>query len=579
MATLNSAGVGSGLDVNAIVTQLMSAERQPVTAVQKQQTETQSQISAFGQVQSALSSLMTAVNNLKSEDRFSAYKSVVQEGAGFSATPGYRAVGGTYNIEVQNLAEAQKNMTAINATSLDDDVAGAGGKLSIKVGSGTAVDVTIPANANLKDIRDAINQANAGVNASITQNTDASGNTIYNLVVAGKTAGTANQFSLTASGDALLDKFTAGQAATPQVLTSSFTANFSNTPVIGNTGGTLTFASGSGSMAVTIPPNASLDDIAQAINDDPSNIGITAAVTGNAGSYTLQFSANSPGLNSEFSVSASGAAGLSNFTYTPGSGGSMTLTTEARDAVSAMTSITTAKDAKVLIDGVTYTSATNTLTGAIQDVSLNLTKAQTGTAYKLEVKTDADTVTSNIESFVKSYNDLNSKLRSLTAYNTETKTGGALNNDFTARSIQYGLRNTFQNALTSDSGRLNRLSDVGITFAKDGSLTIDSTKLKAALDDPSKDVSSLFMTKNGVDGYAVKLAQYIDTVNGTTGVLTNKVNNLNNRIKLFDKQVEALETRLKLTEQRYRDQFTQLDVTMSKMTQLSGYLTNQLAKL
>jgi len=141
------------------------------------------------------------------------------------------------------------------------------------------------------------------------------------------------------------------------------------------------------------------------------------------------------------------------------------------------------------INGVAITSTSNTVSGAIEGVSLSL--ADTGTTT-LTVARDTSGAKKAIQDFVTAYNTLNSNISSLTAYDPTTKQGGALLGDSTVTSIQSRIRSLLGSVLTSSSGDYTTLSQIGISFKKDGTLNLDSTKLQSALTSNSDDVAALF---------------------------------------------------------------------------------------
>src|SRR5690606_3862527 len=98
-----------------------------------------------------------------------------------------------------------------------------------------------------------------------------------------------------------------------------------------------------------------------------------------------------------------------------------------------------------------------------------------------------------VNAFVKAYNDLNKTLSSLTSYNAETRQGGPLVGDSTVRSIQSGLRSMLS-AAPGNAGNLTHLSEIGVSFQKDGTLAVDSSKLQKAMDNNIDDIAALFAT-------------------------------------------------------------------------------------
>ena len=113
----------------------------------------------------------------------------------------------------------------------------------------------------------------------------------------------------------------------------------------------------------------------------------------------------------------------------------------------------------------------------IPGVTLNLLKSGSTT---LTVAQDTATVQSAINSFVQAYNEVNKTIANLTAYNAASKQGGPLLGDSTAQGLQSRIRAMLGQALTGTGSSFTTLSQVGVSFQKDGSLAVDSTKLAAA---------------------------------------------------------------------------------------------------
>lgn len=201
---ISSAGIGSGLDVSGIVSQLMALERRPLTAIDSKEAKFQAQLTAYGSFKGALSSFQSAVAALASTSKFSSVKTSVADSTVATATAA-SAAEGSYSLEVQTLAQAHKlksTVFAATSTSIGS------GTLTISFGtySGDTFtlnpdkagkDITIAAGQNsLAGIRDAINAANAGVTAGIIN--DGSG---YRLTLSSKDTGVANALRVTVVDD------------------------------------------------------------------------------------------------------------------------------------------------------------------------------------------------------------------------------------------------------------------------------------------------------------------------------------------------------------------------------------------
>ncbi|MCX8018649.1 MAG: flagellar filament capping protein FliD, partial [Rhodocyclaceae bacterium] len=147
------------------------------------------------------------------------------------------------------------------------------------------------------------------------------------------------------------------------------------------------------------------------------------------------------------------------------------------------------------------------------------------------------------------------------------------------RSIQSQL-NSLVFSRVSGFGDIGSLSDIGVRLQKDGTLSLDTSKLTAALNDPTKDVKGLMtQTTAGNTGIAVRFADALKSIVEAKGVLDSRTEGVNASIKALQKQYETMQRRLQDIEARYRAQFTALDSTISSLNQTSQYLAQQLANL
>lgn len=214
---LSSPGIGSNLDINSIVSQLMATESRPLTMLQKQEAKLQSTLSAFGQVQSALANFQGAVSSLSDVKQFQAVKATPSDAAVMTASATSSATPGNYAIEVSRLAQAQKLATAGQAsttaaigsgtltfefgTSIASSTDANGAVLPAKFvpnGNGGKTITIDPTNHSLAGIRDAINKADIGVSATIVND----GGTAPNrLVLTSSSTGEASSMKISVSGD------------------------------------------------------------------------------------------------------------------------------------------------------------------------------------------------------------------------------------------------------------------------------------------------------------------------------------------------------------------------------------------
>lgn len=167
---ISSAGLGSGLDVASIVSQLVAIESQPLVNLQNKKIQYEAQISAFGQLRSSVSDFQAAMEKLNTISSLDVYSTSSTNEDIVTATAGSDAEVGSFGIEVVRLAESHK---MASAEALDTDTFGgtAGDSVTVQVGSDPLDTVTIDLTTakTLSAIRDAINDDtdNPGVTATL----------------------------------------------------------------------------------------------------------------------------------------------------------------------------------------------------------------------------------------------------------------------------------------------------------------------------------------------------------------------------------------------------------------------------
>jgi flagellar hook-associated protein 2 len=195
--TITSTGLGSGLDVESLVTKLMSVEKAPITLLQTKESSYQTKLTAWGSIKSALSSLEDSADALRTYSSVLSYSASVASSSVASASANSTATSGSYSLEVTQLARAQKIESAAHTSSSDTI---ATGTLTIASGS-SSVDVTIDSTNNtLAGVAKAINAANAGVTASV-----ANDGSNYYLVFTGNNTGSSNTFSMSGISELTYD--------------------------------------------------------------------------------------------------------------------------------------------------------------------------------------------------------------------------------------------------------------------------------------------------------------------------------------------------------------------------------------
>lgn len=206
MASISSPGIGSGLNVNQLVSQLVAAERAPEERrLQRVETEARADLNAFATLRSALSALRSAHTALTSPAQaLPGRRTTVEANAGFTASADGNAAVGRYRIEVAALATAQRQQSAAVAATADLG----GGSLSFTV-AGETFAVSLGGSNTITQVRDAINAATGGRGLAATVVNGDAGSV---LVLSAARSGTGNAISVNASGS--IATFTAGLVVT-----------------------------------------------------------------------------------------------------------------------------------------------------------------------------------------------------------------------------------------------------------------------------------------------------------------------------------------------------------------------------
>jgi len=545
MAAISSAGVGSGLDIEGIIRSLMAAERQPLSKVNSERTAINTKISIYGIIKNSFSDLKTATDRLTNLSNLNPLKATSTDDKMVSATASSANAKGSYSIEVSQLAKAQSVATLGVATP--DTVVGTG-SLTITLGS---------------------------------YDSD----------------------------------------------TNTFTDNAAKTPVTINIGA----------------GQQTLEGVRQAIND--ANAGVTASIVNDGAGSRLVLTSKDTGAVNGFKIEVAdddgnntNVAGLSRLAYDP---------TAAAGAGKNADTLQTAQNANFTINNLPVSKASNTVSDAIQGLTLNL-KAVTTTPISVEVGLDDAALKTTLDGFVAAYNKIRGNLKD------QQQKDATLSRETTPSSLERGLRNILREQVAQYG---IGLSDIGLSFDKDGVLSMNKGKLdKAMAADPailekvfsntatttdarvkflganSKTQEGTFAinvgtayngsntiagTINGAaatgissvltgaagdaseglqfsvaqdasgnmgsitfsKGLAKRLSDWIGSLSDEGGALASRTDGLNSRKLRLNSQEDRLNLRLEQVEKRYRAQFSSLDSMLASMRQTSSYLSQQLAAL
>ena len=388
---ITATGIGSGLDVESLVSQLILADVQPAeNRLNTKEAAYQAQLTAYGSVKGVLAQFQAAAASAGAAGQYTGKLANTSLYDTITATATSSAAIGDYSVDVTALAKAQS--LASGAFSATTDTLGTG-TLTISLGTvgydagassvtgftqktdTTSVSVIIDSSNNtLTGVRDALNAAGAGLNASVVN--DGSG---YRLVIQSDSTGAENAIAI--------------------------------------------------SVADTGDSNST------------DNAGLSQLAFNESAAHLLQTGAGT--------------------------------------------------DAAIKINGLDVTSTSNTVSDAVEGVSFTL-KQVTASPVTISVSKDTAKATAGINGLITAFNQFNSELNSLTAYDATASRSSVLTGDATLRNLASNVRASLNAAVANSGGLYSTLAELGITTnVIDGSLALDSTKFAAILENDATDVAKV----------------------------------------------------------------------------------------
>ena len=220
-------------------------------------------------------------------------------------------------------------------------------------------------------------------------------------------------------------------------------------------------------------------------------------------------------------------------------------------------------NSKFTVDGLTYYRDGNVVDDAVEGLTLKLLDTFS-TEETVTVQADVDAVKSDVEDFIKKYNDAIDYLRNQTKVNPETHKRGPLSNDSMYGSIVSDFRAIVSgNVEGTTSSDYTLLYDIGIEADQDGKLSIkDNDKFTAALETNALYVSDLFNTDNGI---AAQLTDYIDRFVTADGSINNSKQQIDSQVVSLNDRISYMNEILDKKEKQYFDEFAKLQQMMAQL--------------
>lgn len=684
---LTSLGAGSGVDVNSLAENLVSAERVPKeNAINAKITKNESRISGYSALSFVLNGVKTAMTALKDQNNFNAVTASNSNTAAFGVTTSAAATTGSHEIEVLRLAKAQRSVSSGLSSASTSLNGGSAMSFSLTVGDASKVTPTVSTSQGVSAVTetstvsfqsllageqvtiagltytatqdstaDEVAAAFSGLQADVNTPADPAKGT-FSGALAGFNAGT------TANGSLVFTSTTAGANAAD----ISVTSTAATAPSVSTTQGVaaateyaaVTFKDMAAGQSVTVAgltytttASATAAEVAAVFASrtasattptNPSTGTFSGALSGfnaggNLGTGTLYFSSTAAGANVA-DIATSGASArisLAAGKDTPqdlvnainattagvkaqlvntgdgsanpyqiilsgvvGASGAFSLSTDYGSgsgspgvSFGSNAANQTAADALVKIDGVSYTRATNNVTDVVPGLTLNL-KATTTSAASVDLTRDTSTIKDNIKAIVTAYNDAVTIFGEVSDPKSTFETYGAtLVGDSTVRTVKQQLRSMVMGTSSTPGDNVGSLWQMGVSIDQTGVMSVDDTKLDAALSNHYTDVVKAFTgNQNGLSiyspapaGIAGDAVKKLNNMLGKTGILITQSESADTQNTKYKSELTKLQTRMDALLLRYQKQFSSMDSLVgnvnSQKTSLKSTFEGMMASL
>jgi flagellar hook-associated protein 2 len=334
-------------------------------------------------------------------------------------------------------------------------------------------------------------------------------------------------------------------------LASSAQHGYTYTPSAGAT--TITV----GSATIPIAANASMKDVAKAINASTDAPAVAAVIKAADGTDRLVLSSRKTGHDADFTASLT------------------------EDPDYARTGATL--DASYKLDGVARTSTTNDLTDALPGLKLSLRSLGMASVTATEATPDKAGAKAKVHAFVDAYNAVVDLVKTQTKDKTSPLFG-----DRQLDSMLSTIKGVLQSSIAS-IGTHDSLSDIGISVPKStgsysadallGKMTVDDTALDSALGSDWGQVRNLFNGVGARKGFAWQINDAVNAQVSAKGILTGRITSDSKTITTMGKRIDDTNQRLTMTESRMKAQFAAMETALSNAQAQQAWLTGQIASL
>lgn len=584
-------GLASGMDIDSMVKQLMTAAKVPLDKLKQQKQILEWQRDDYRDMNSALLDFRSLLTQMKLTTNYRARQVASSDDSKVTATASSAAGLTSYSISnVTQLASAEtiaaKNSITNDAANFDPSKSLQDQPLNLtwKTGGVATKSITVTADGTNFELGES--------NFDLTKSED------WNVVVNGQTFNVVTDPSNLGANDVYIDSngnmtfgTTIAKDSTIKIdyITTDSTQKYSVFSIDSWT------SKGEVKQNFLVQGSDSLNTVISKVNS--SSVGVNMFYDSFSGKMSVVRTEtgdfNSTGLDLQITGDFAKAISLE--------------TNGADSGSNSYVNVQEGKNAKFTLNGLETERTSNTFTVS----GVNFTLKQTfDSPVTVSVTNDSDTVYQNIKNFIDKYNDLIDKISKKTSEERyrdyppltddqreqltdkqqeqweEKAKSGLLRNDPILTGLLSKMRTNFYSTVQNDSvsANYNQIAKIGITtssnFLDGGKLVIDDAKLKQAIQDDPTSVENLFRGDGGI------IQQLYDTVNNAMSQLTDKAGNsystnqqfsIGRQLDDIDKRVTDMQNSLDDLENRYYNQFTAMEQAIQQANQQSLYLTQMLS--
>jgi len=328
--------------------------------------------------------------------------------------------------------------------------------------------------------------------------------------------------------------------------------------------------------ATSIEIGAEDDDLAKiAAKINAADAGVSASVLRDHQGERLVLQSSRTGADAGFRVDVQEDAahpGLARFA----------LNDLAQESGAGLVCTQKAQDTLAHINGMLLASRDATFRQLAEGVDLTVHEANPQTSVRVTVAQDAAPARAALRDFVQSYNALSSAMRTMTAYDPESKTAGTLQGESSITGLQNALRRLLHETPKANGAdaHFTHLSQIGLEFQTDGTLSMHDAKLDKALQQP-QELARWFaadLPGQDQDGLAVRLKTFTEGLLASDGLFAGKDSSIKQTLKRNQQDQERQAQHVLAYENRLLAQYTRLDAQMGTLNALDRYIQQQVAQ-